>query len=66
MNDDASSADVLYLKVQEPNNEHRLEAVCALVLKEFEHRGFVDESQARGVKLHVTLLNSRYRYSGCS
>jgi activating signal cointegrator complex subunit 1 len=65
MNDDPSACDVLYVKVSENNNEKRLLNVCALILHEFEKHGLVDDSQqqqqGRPVKLHATILNTRYR-----
>jgi hypothetical protein len=60
MNDDPSSVDVLYLKIQD--NEGRVAKVVNLILETFHNAGLVSRSEfEKGVKLHATVFNTRYR-----
>jgi len=63
MNDDPSQVDVLYLQVNETEAGDRLEKLTKLIVDNFKNYGMVTEEQDRRVKLHVTLMNSRYRKS---
>jgi len=60
MNDDPSSVDVLYGKVQEIGGENRLEKMCKILVEAFEKEDLIPH-QERDVKVHFTLLNTRYR-----
>lgn len=59
MNDDPSSTRVLYARVESPE----LQEFANKVLKHFEPTGLAGngESKKEQVKLHMTILNVRYR-----
>lgn len=59
MNDDPSAADVVYIKVQEVGDK-RLIPVCDHLTKLFYEAGLAS-SPDRALKLHATLVNTRYR-----
>jgi len=61
MNDDPSDAKVIHLKVKTAENDDRLAKLCEFLVSSFKNAGLLDETQDREVKLHVTLLNVRFR-----
>ncbi|GLI60817.1 hypothetical protein VaNZ11_002923 [Volvox africanus] len=61
MNDDPGAMHVLYLRVQDMGPGNRLEALCDLVVEEFARAGLLLPKDERKVKLHATILNTRYR-----
>ncbi|GLC38173.1 hypothetical protein PLESTB_001091700 [Pleodorina starrii] len=61
MNDDPAAMHVLYLKVQDMGPGNRLEALCDLVVDDFAKAGLLLPQDERKVKLHATVINTRYR-----
>ncbi|GIL50546.1 hypothetical protein Vafri_6716 [Volvox africanus] len=61
MNDDPGAMHVMYLRVQDMGPGNRLEALCDLVVEEFARAGLLLPQDERKVKLHATILNTRYR-----
>ncbi|PNW87945.1 hypothetical protein CHLRE_01g008000v5 [Chlamydomonas reinhardtii] len=64
MNDDPSAMHVLYLKVADMGPGGRLEALCDMVVEEFGRAGLLLPQDDRKVKLHATIINTRYRKRG--
>ncbi|KAG2430371.1 hypothetical protein HYH02_013733 [Chlamydomonas schloesseri] len=64
MNDDPSAMHVLYLKVADMGPGSRLEALCDAVVEEFGRAGLLLPQDDRKVKLHATIINTRYRKRG--
>lgn len=60
MNDDPSSIDVLYLQVHEVGPGNRLEQLCEKLVQEFASNGLLSPQDIRPVKLHATVINTRY------
>jgi len=61
MNDDPSQVDVLYLQVHETELGDRLEKLTKLIVDTYKGYSMVTEEQDKKVKLHATLMNTRYR-----
>jgi len=60
MNDDPSAAHVLYCKV--PDADGSRQALCDQVVQVFRRAGLLlRRDAARATKMHVTLVNTRYR-----
>ncbi|XP_075239931.1 activating signal cointegrator 1 complex subunit 1-like [Convolutriloba macropyga] len=61
MNDDPSSADVLYAKVN-GDSSVLLQVIVDTIYERFSNTGYLQKSFDReSVKMHVTLMNSRFR-----
>ncbi|CAH8870187.1 unnamed protein product [Trichobilharzia szidati] len=64
MNDDPDSVHVLYAKLTESPDAQRLQAIANELLNVFTEQNLVSNGPYRpdnSVKLHMTLLNSKYR-----
>eukprot|EP01023_Acetabularia_acetabulum_P067316 TRINITY_DN9255_c0_g1_i1.p1 TRINITY_DN9255_c0_g1~~TRINITY_DN9255_c0_g1_i1.p1 ORF type:complete len:401 (+),score=67.35 TRINITY_DN9255_c0_g1_i1:85-1203(+) len=61
MNDDPSSMHVLYMQVKETDGNDRLQRVCNLVVDALYKEGIALMQDAKKVKMHVTVINTRYR-----
>lgn len=48
-------------QIKETSADSRLQTVCDEMLKKFSEAGLVQAKDERGVKIHMTLMNSRYR-----
>lgn len=66
MNDDPGAMHVLYLGVREaaPGALDRLRRLCDAVLSAFASAGLLLPQDERAVKLHATIINTRYRRRG--
>jgi len=60
MNDDPHAVDVLYVKVHPVDGSQRLADVCKYLVDVFSMANLISP-QDRDVKLHATLINTRYR-----
>ena len=61
MNDDPSSVDVLYAKV-DGESSMMLQVIADIVYERFSNTGYLQKSFERdSVKMHVTLMNSKFR-----
>jgi activating signal cointegrator complex subunit 1 len=58
MNDDPSQADVLYAKCN--LNSQTIQQIADLLNEKFEETGLAKRSKSNNVKLHVTLMNTRF------
>jgi activating signal cointegrator complex subunit 1 len=56
MNDDPSQVNVLYAKIDSPE----LQELCNQMLEFFRKNGLITRQEKDQVKLHVTLINTRY------
>lgn len=55
-------AHVLYVKVEEADKENRLARGCQVIIDAFSEAGLVSErDKKQKLKLHVTLMNTKYR-----
>jgi len=61
MNDDPSQVDVLYVQILETDRGGRLAKMTKFIVDKFKSYGLANEEQDRNVKLHATVLNSRFR-----
>ncbi|CAK1603017.1 unnamed protein product [Parnassius mnemosyne] len=63
MNDDPKSIDVLYACVEDEGSSGMIQKVADVLVDHFYKAGFMDKHQygRDNVKLHVTLMNSKYR-----
>eukprot|EP00775_Hariotina_reticulata_P012350 gene12350-12484_t len=62
MTDDPTDMHVLYLKVQGiGEQQQQLQELCELVVRSFKEAGLLVQGQAETVKLHATIINTRYR-----
>eukprot|EP00887_Chlorella_sp_A99_P003180 scaffold9.g3180.t1 len=63
MNDDPGAMHVLYLGVKDgaPGALDRLRRLCALAVTAFSEAGLLQPQDERPVKLHTTVINTRYR-----
>ncbi|PRW60326.1 activating signal cointegrator 1 complex subunit 1 [Chlorella sorokiniana] len=65
MNDDPSQMHVMYLGVKDapdsPGSLQRVQQLCAAVVEAFSAAGLLLPQDDRAVKLHATVLNTRYR-----
>ena len=60
MNDDPSSVDVLYIKVNSINNDDFIQSISDHIVERFEKSGLM-KKQFERVKLHATVMNSLCR-----
>uniref|UniRef100_A0A383VIG8 K Homology domain-containing protein n=1 Tax=Tetradesmus obliquus TaxID=3088 RepID=A0A383VIG8_TETOB len=63
MSDDPSDMHVAYLKVKELGSGNRLSQLCDMLLQAFKQAGLTVPGQLESVKLHATVINTRYRRS---
>eukprot|EP00803_Ostreobium_quekettii_P003818 evm.model.scf_1223.1 EVM.evm.TU.scf_1223.1 scf_1223:16154-19336(+) len=61
MNDDPSAIDVMYLNVLEPEEQSIMRKVCTVFVDKLSQAGLLLAKDEGDVKMHVTLLNSRFR-----
>ncbi|CAL8114238.1 unnamed protein product [Orchesella dallaii] len=64
MNDDPSQVDVLYAKCEPLSSNGVEQEIADLIAKEFSKQGLAKESKGEKVKLHCTIINTRYRNEG--
>mmetsp|Transcript_19155 Transcript_19155/g.31348 ORF Transcript_19155/g.31348 Transcript_19155/m.31348 type:complete len:375 (-) Transcript_19155:255-1379(-) len=60
MNDDPHEVDILYAKLGGEGFE-KLERFSNLIRSKFREAGLVDDKQDRNLKIHATIMNSKYR-----
>eukprot|EP01025_Chloroclados_australasicus_P064066 TRINITY_DN8512_c2_g1_i2.p1 TRINITY_DN8512_c2_g1~~TRINITY_DN8512_c2_g1_i2.p1 ORF type:complete len:369 (+),score=69.33 TRINITY_DN8512_c2_g1_i2:120-1226(+) len=61
MNDDPSEMNVLYMQVKETDRGDRLQRVCNVVVGALARAGIALLQDVKEVKMHVTVINTRYR-----
>ncbi|ODN03508.1 Activating signal cointegrator 1 complex subunit 1 [Orchesella cincta] len=61
MNDDPSQVDVLYAKCESSSGNSIEQQIADLIANEFAKKGLAKESRGEKVKLHCTIINTRYR-----
>ncbi|GMH37491.1 hypothetical protein BSKO_05364 [Bryopsis sp. KO-2023] len=66
MNDDPSAMDVLFLEVKEKGGSSTLQQICAMLVEEFSEAKLTLAKDERDVRMHVTILNTRYRRASSS
>lgn len=60
MNDDPGAVDVLYIKVNSPEDNDTLEIICNQLAEKFMSAGLMQKDYDR-VKLHATIMNTLFR-----
>jgi len=62
MNSDPNDAHIVHLNVKpQKEGDDRLNKLCNFIISELKKENLLDEEQDKEVKIHVTLINSKFR-----